>query len=169
MNNTETEQIVLRLTKNNEVLNQLRINKMMKKDDEGEFLIIQFNSAAYTFRPGKTIVVGRTLGNALYRSSAIIIGDHLVGDIQPSIERLRSFDLGGYSEEFICPFCSTTTDAKGEAFDSASYGMHLARFCEVAAEKRKVDAAEAAQAEGLIKDSKVGRTNDPLKTSIKKR
>ena len=90
----ESTQVRLRLTNNQEILKQLKRNKAIRTDAKGEYLPIQFDGYQYDFRAGKVLTVGKSVGNALIRSSAVIMGDHLVGDYAAGVEEIGSYQLG---------------------------------------------------------------------------
>lgn len=90
----ETEQIKVRLTSDPTVLKQLKKNRAMQKDDISEKYVIQYDSRAFEFRPGRSITVGKNVANGLIRSSGIIIGDHLTGDLRAALIPVGKFNLG---------------------------------------------------------------------------
>jgi len=109
----ESVQFKVGLTKNKDVLKQLRVNRMWRRDERGDYLSIQFDGQEFKFRPGVTFTVGKTVGNALIRSSAVIVGDDPLSDpILPYVEKINEFALGdedkssttSNSSKFVCPF-----------------------------------------------------------------
>lgn len=90
----ESEQVRLRLSGDKDVLEALRKRRRMDKDEKGQKLILQFDSRAFEFRPGRAITVNKTVADALIRSSAIIVGDDLTGEIRPALERLEIYRIG---------------------------------------------------------------------------
>jgi hypothetical protein len=90
----ESTQVRLKLTNNKEILKQLKRNRSIKEDAKGEYFTIQFDSYEYVFRPGKVLTVNETIGKALIRSSAVIMGDHLTGDFLAGVEKIGSYEIG---------------------------------------------------------------------------
>jgi hypothetical protein len=107
----EQTQVRLRLTKDQKVLAQLKKNRALKEDDKGLYLPIMFDGSVFYFRPHQTITVSQNIGNALIRSSAVIMGDHLVGEYAAAVEKIGSFELGvepapSESNKTACPICN---------------------------------------------------------------
>jgi hypothetical protein len=90
----EATQLRLRLTNDQSILKQLKKNRAIRTDAKGEFFPIQFDGYQYDFRPGKILTCNRSVGKALIRSSAVIMGDHLVGDYAAGIEEIGSYEIG---------------------------------------------------------------------------
>jgi hypothetical protein len=105
----EGVQFVVTLTKRKEVLKQLRTNGLERKDAEGPYFSIQFDSKEFKFRPGVEFTVGKTVGHALIRSSAVLLGtDPLSDDFVPFVEKLDELSLGqptAKKPQFECPIC----------------------------------------------------------------
>lgn len=106
----EATQLRLRLTKDPIVIKQLKKNRAFRSDVEGEYFPIMFDGAEYRFRPGLPLNVGRQVGKALIRSSAVIIGDQLTGDFRAGIEEIGEFELGVEApveriSTTACPIC----------------------------------------------------------------
>ena len=136
----EGSQIVLRLTTNEEVLDQMRRNKVLVKNEHGEeVLVLQFDSKAYTFRRGTALVLGKSVANALIRDSAIIIGDpndpdyQLTGEYRRALDTVRSINASEGVAQNICPHCSATADGKRQPFTPGTLGYHMQRQCPIAA------------------------------------
>lgn len=151
----EGQQIALRLTTNKDVLEQLRRNKSLVKDENGEeVLTLQFNSQTFEFRHGNTIALGRSTAKALVRNSAVIVGDpndpdyQITGDFLAGLDEVRSFDIGKGQAENVCTFCSETTDANGNLFTPSTLGYHMMHKCPQAAKvTAEMKAAEEPQPE----------------------
>ena len=111
----ETNQVRLKLKTDKAILQSLRRRKSLKKDEQGEKLILQFNGTEFTFRPGHTVTVGESVGRALLRSSHVIVGeDDLTGAYEPALEVIKSFRVDEVPEEEArsktqCPVCGTET------------------------------------------------------------
>ncbi len=152
----EGQQIALRLTTDREVLDQLRRNKILVEDDEGEVLTLQFDSQTFRFRAGNTIALGKSMANALIRESAVIVGDpndpdyQITGDFRAGLDKVRSFDIGKGQAENVCTFCSETTDANGNLFTPSTLGYHMMRMCPQAA---KATAEMEANEKAVAKES----------------
>src|SRR5271169_3159725 len=108
----EYTQLRLRLTNDKTVIKQLKRNRMLRTDEKGEVLVIQFDGHCYEFRPGKVLTVNRSVGKGLIRSSAIIMGeDQLTGDFSAAIEEIGSYELGvdqapeDEARATTCPLC----------------------------------------------------------------
>lgn len=104
----ETEQIRLKLTEEKDVLKEMKRRKVLKRDQKGDKYIVQFDAQEFTFRPGSTITVGRSVAKALQRSSAIIMGDDLTGDMVSVLVEAGSYKLGDENEGAAltrCPVC----------------------------------------------------------------
>lgn len=124
----ETEQVRLRLTENEDVLRELEAHGRLKINSRHpkrrKELVLLFDAKPFHFAPGETIIVGRRVANALRRDSAIIIGDHLTGEIAAGIEEIGSYDMTqGYDEHrravTACPLCE-------DEFETvADLGKHL--------------------------------------------
>jgi hypothetical protein len=106
MSGIESTQVKLRLTKDEDILKQLRKNKALRKNSDGkESYFIQFDSRSFEFRPGSIVQVGKVVANGLRRSSGVILGDHLTGDIVPALEVVNEFQLGQEESRTACPEC----------------------------------------------------------------
>lgn len=111
MSSIETSQITLRLTKKPEILKQLKKNNILKTDKEGEYAVYQFDGKCFYFRPDKPVTIGHNAAKALIRSSAIIIGHPLTGDVVVAIDEIGHHELGQESSEeeatkqTQCPVC----------------------------------------------------------------
>ena len=107
----EQVQLRLRLTNDATILRKLKKNKAIKTDAKGEYFPIQFDGAVYYFRPGMVITVGKTVGKAMIRSSAVIMGDDIDGEFVAAVEEIGSYELGQETapEEAAkatsCPIC----------------------------------------------------------------
>lgn len=109
--NLDLMQVKLRLTSDKTILNQLKQNKILHKDEQGLFYSLQFDSQEFKFRPGIEIPVAKTIADRLVVDSYIIIGDHLTGAQVPVLERAGSFKLGEETPEqkakiTACPICN---------------------------------------------------------------
>jgi len=103
----ELEQVRVTLTKDPEILSMLRTRKQLKKDKDGEYYPIVFNSAELRFRPNRPMVVGKSVAESLVRSSYVILGEDLTGDMTPVIESLDGYNLNKFIEErSSCEYCS---------------------------------------------------------------
>lgn len=99
------EQVRVALTKDPVLLDMLKKRKQMKRDKDGEYYPIAFNSAEIRIRPNTPIVLDKDTASSLIRSSYVIVGEDLVGDMTPVIEALDGFNLGDMiSERFKCDF-----------------------------------------------------------------
>lgn len=104
--NLEMEQVRVTLTKDPEILAMLRTRKQMRKDKDGEYYPIVFNSSEIRFRPNRPLVVGKSVAESLIRSSFVIIGEDLTGDMTPVIESLDGYNLDKFIEErAACEYC----------------------------------------------------------------
>lgn len=102
----ELEQVRVSLTQDKEILSMLKTRKQFKKDKDGEYLPVVFNSSEIKFRPGRPLTVGRNVAECLVRSSYVIIGDDLTGDMVPALEALDGYNLDKFIEEGpVCEFC----------------------------------------------------------------
>lgn len=111
----ETQQVKLRLTNDKEVLKALKKKRALKTDERGEKFVVQFDSKSFEFRPGRTITVGKIVANGLRRSSSVIIGDDLTGDIMPVLEVVDTYSLGEEDagrNPNICPVDGCGVDCK---------------------------------------------------------
>src|SRR5580765_7210929 len=114
----ESVQFEVGLTKDKLILQQLRTNKLWRRDSEGDYLSIQFDAQEFKFRPGKTFIVGKSVGNALIRSSAVLLGtDPLSDPYVAFVEKLQESSLGQETvikrkSQFSCPICNE--DQKSE-------------------------------------------------------
>lgn len=95
------EQVKLQLTNNGNILAALRKKKMLVKrpGDEAESLAIQFSAVPFYFRRGVPISVSKNVGEAIRRSSGVIMGDDLTGDVFPAVEVVGEFILGDPTTE----------------------------------------------------------------------
>lgn len=110
----ESVQVTVGLTKNKEVLKQLRTNRMFRKDAEGEYLSLQFDGQEFRFRPNKKFVVGKAVANAMIRSSAVLVGNDALSDpFLPYVEAIEEHDLakGESTSQFACPLCGVDTES----------------------------------------------------------
>jgi hypothetical protein len=110
MSQLEPIQFQVGLTKNPDVLKQLKKNKLFREDESGPYLALQFDAQEFKFRPGQTFTVGKTVGNALIRSSAVLVGtDPLSDPYFPYVEKLSESQLGVVDKkrksQFACPIC----------------------------------------------------------------
>lgn len=58
-----------------DILKQMDKNGVWRKDDVGKYVIIQYSGREYRFRPGKLVTVPKNIGDALVRSSHILVGN----------------------------------------------------------------------------------------------
>jgi hypothetical protein len=121
----ETEQVVLTLTSDKNILSALRTNKAFRTDKDGiERLVRQFNSQDFEFRAGAKITVGRTVAACLKRDTAFIMGDGLTGPLVCPLVEVGAFEAGKGTigvGDLVCPYCHTK-------FDTApKLGRHLYR------------------------------------------
>lgn len=112
MASLEPTQVRLGLSKEREVIKQLKINKLWREDKEGPYVALQFDGMEFRFRPGKVLTLGKSVANALYRSSQILIGpDYLNGPISTFLVKQGEFELGQEAAEepkvspTTCPIC----------------------------------------------------------------
>lgn len=118
-------QTVLRLSRKKDVLTQLRKNGALRKNKESgeEVMTLQFNSQTFDFSPDIQITVGKSIADALIRSSAVIVGDQLTGEIVPSIEAVTTYAAGRGLAQNTCPYCGEVKETP------QSLGQHLLQFC----------------------------------------
>jgi hypothetical protein len=121
----ETQQVVLTLTSDKNILSALRANKAFRTDKGGvESLVRQFNSQDFEFRAGAKITVGKTVAAALKRDTSFIMGDGLTGPLVCPLVEVGSFEAGKGTigvGDLVCPYCHTK-------FDTApKLGRHLYR------------------------------------------
>lgn len=109
MPSLESIQFEVGLTSDKKILQQMRKNGVFRQDEFGPYASIQFDSQEFKFRPGKTFTVGRSVGNALIRSSAILLGDDPLSDPYLAfVEKKSETQLGQESKQkaqFSCPIC----------------------------------------------------------------
>lgn len=108
----EAIQFQVTLTKDPRILKQLKINRMQREDVMGPYFSVQFDGQEFKFRPGQLFTVGKTIGNALIRSSAVLIGiDPLSDPYFPFVEKVKEVQLGQADvqsikkSQFACPIC----------------------------------------------------------------
>ena len=103
----ESNQVTLRLTQDPEVLQQLRRNKRFATNSQGkEELILSFDSQPFSFSLDGQLTVGETVARALMRSSEVIVGDPLTGDVRPALVNVRRFGVGDSTAVLNqCPYC----------------------------------------------------------------
>lgn len=104
-------QVNLHLTENRKVLNQVKNNRRMFQDEEGEYFPIQFDAKEFRFRPGREYAIQKNIADRLVADSLIIIGDHLTGPMMPVLERGKTFQLGDQQVAekkpgIYCPKCN---------------------------------------------------------------
>lgn len=121
----ETQQVVLTLTLDKNILSALRTNKAFRTDKAGvERLVRQFNSQDFEFRAGAKITVGKTVAAALKRDTSFIMGDGLTGPLVCPLVEVGKFEAGKGTigvGDLVCPYCHTK-------FDTApKLGRHLYR------------------------------------------
>lgn len=121
----ETQQVVLTLTADKNILSALRTNKAFRTDKAGiERLVRQFNSQDFEFRAGAKITVGKTVAAALKRDTSFIMGDGLTGPLVCPLVEVGAFEAGKGTigvGDLVCPYCHTK-------FDTApKLGRHLYR------------------------------------------
>ena len=95
----ETAQLTLQLTNNKEVLKQLKKNKRLRSDSQGDVYLIQFDGKEIAFRPGVPVTLGYSIARALLRDSRIIIGDQLTGEVELALKEIGKSELGVASAE----------------------------------------------------------------------
>lgn len=110
----ELEQVRLAIDTDPQVMKILKKRNMLRTDGEGEYVPVVFNSAEIRFRPRSSVLVGRTVANAIMRSNTVILGEDIDGQITPFLRALESVNLATPEPEakFPCEFC-------GESFNTA--------------------------------------------------
>ncbi len=121
----ETQQVVLTLTSDKNILSALRANKAFRTDKSGvESIVQQFNSQDFEFRAGAKITVGQTVATALKRDTSFVMGDGLTGPLVCPLVEVGAFEAGKGTVgvgDLVCPYCHTK-------FDTApKLGRHLYR------------------------------------------
>jgi hypothetical protein len=121
----ETQQVVLTLTSDKNILSALRANKAFRTDKNGvERLVRPFNSQDFEFRAGGKITVGKTVAAALKRDTSFVMGDGLTGPLVCPLVEVGAFEAGKGTigvGDLVCPYCHTK-------FDTApKLGRHLYR------------------------------------------
>ena len=107
----DTQQVRLRLTRDKEVLQDLRRKHRLvlidTPDGKQEAFLIQFDSHTFAFRPGTVLTVGRRIADCLKSDSLVIVGAPLDGPALPVLEEVGSFDLarGETISQTECPVC----------------------------------------------------------------
>ncbi len=118
----ETEQVVLTLTSDKNILSALRTNKAFRTDKVGkERLVRQFNSQDFEFQAGSRITVGKTVAAALKRDSSFVMGDGLTGPLVCPLVEVGSFEAGKGVGNLSCPHCTK------QFKNTPSLGHHLIR------------------------------------------
>lgn len=106
MSDLEMEQVRLQLTNDPEILAALKTRKQMGKDRDGAYYAIVFNSQEVRFRPGVPKILGASVARCMARSSYIIVGDDLTGELLPTLEPLDSYNLNDMIVAgHVCEFC----------------------------------------------------------------
>ncbi len=106
MSDLEMEQVRMTLTDDPSVLTALRTRKQMKRDADGEYYSVVFNSQELRFRENQPRVLGKTIASALMRSNYIIVGDDLTGDMVHILKPHDSYNLNDLiAEQQTCDYC----------------------------------------------------------------
>lgn len=138
----EMRQIKLRLTNDKRVLAALRRRKRLTSDDEGEKLVMQFDSKEFVFRPGVAVTIGASVGKCLLLDSLVINGENdLTDPLTPALVSLGTFNVGEKSpdehvSQTVCPVCNKEQHTLGKLAD------HIRD--EHARPKKAVEVTEAA-------------------------
>jgi hypothetical protein len=108
----ESNQIVLQLTENKDILAQLRKNKALKRatPEAPEVFTAQYDGKVFSFRKGVPVTLSASAAKALRRSSAVIVGASIDGEYMPALEMVDEFQLGEESATrrkslTMCPIC----------------------------------------------------------------
>jgi hypothetical protein len=154
-------QFVVTLTKKKEILKQLRTNGMERKDAEGPYFSIQFDSKEFKFRPGVEFTVGKTVGNALIRNSAVLLGnDPLSDDFVPFVEKLNELSLGqpaAKKPQFECPICHVDQKSGPKL---ARHLMDKKAHEQVEEEPEPVDESDSTDGADEDNDTQLVETNE---------
>lgn len=141
----ELEQVRLAIDTDPTVMKILKKKNILRQDAEGDFVPIVFNSAEIRFRPRTSVLVGRTIAEAILRANTIIIGDDLTGEQVPFLKALEAVNLSVPMSEarFPCEFCD-------ESFDSARLvTRHILKLHE-----RELGEGDPAPAEPELREPK---------------
>lgn len=80
-----------------DILKQMERNRVWREDADGKYSVIQYAGREYRFRPRKVITVPKNIGEALIRSSHILVGnlkDALTNPDVPYLRVVGEFVLG---------------------------------------------------------------------------
>lgn len=106
MSDLELEQVRLQLTTDPEILGALKARKQMGKDADGPYFPVVFNSQELRFRPGVPKILGASVARCVARSTYIIVGDDLTGEMRQTLEALDSYNLNDLVvANQTCEFC----------------------------------------------------------------
>ncbi len=149
----ETQQVVLTLTSDKNILSALRTNKAFRIDkSKVESLVQQFNSQDFEFRAGAKITVGKTVAAALKRDTSFVMGDGLTGPLVCPLIEVGAFEAGKGTVgvgDLVCPYCHTKFDT------TPKLGRHLYRAASECSEykgeegEENPDGGDAAESEPL--------------------
>lgn len=154
----ESVQVKVGLTRDPKILKQLKVNRAIRSDEQGEFVPLQFDAQEFRFRKGRTFTVGKTVANALKRSSGVIVGDDPLSDpFMPFVEFYKEFTLGeedvnantGKGAKFACDLCG----------EDCETGPRLARHM-MKKHKDAVDSIEELDAPIVPKEPRVKKQLD---------
>ncbi len=105
MSDLEMEQVRIQLSEKKEVVDALRNRKQMRRDKEGEYFPVVFNSQEVRFRSGEPKVFGGSVARCLLRSNYIILGDDLTGEMTHVLEPVDSYSLNDLVGNQKCDYC----------------------------------------------------------------
>lgn len=106
MADLELEQVRVQMSSDPEILAALKSRKQLGKDADGPYFPVVFNSQEIRFRPGVPKILGASVARCMARSTYIIVGDDLTGELRPTLEALDSYNLNDMIVAGqTCEFC----------------------------------------------------------------
>ena len=135
----ESRQVKLRLTQDKEVIRQLKRNKAIYLDKDGQITYCcQYDSKCLYFKPGEGINFPKTIADNLQRSNRVIVGDHLGGDFHNILVAVAEWELGerepdGKNPATTCGVCGV------DQRSIAKLAAHLQKHANEHKEKRASD------------------------------
>jgi hypothetical protein len=103
----DSEQVRLRLTKIDFILNELRKKNRLKLIKGVETFQVQFDSRTFNFTHDATITVGKSVADALMHDGRVIVGPPIDGPVHDVLEVVGTFNLskGESDSPTKCPSC----------------------------------------------------------------
>ena len=90
----ESQQIVLQLTEDKQVLAQLRKNKKLVNKNGLDTYVGQFDGQIFEFKKGIPVTLNANVAKALRRNSGVIVGEHIDGEILAALDEKAKFQIG---------------------------------------------------------------------------